>query len=340
MRPGSKRQQTAAGVRLRRAAGCQHLALPRSAQPLPFLLPARAACTRERGRGCQAALACDVGRSVGLTCSKQGRTSSEVDGSAAGRAERHRKATSALEVASPMKTERSGHPTWHFHHYASEQSLIRLLEGWSARMLQHVLPQTRFAPAFSTAGLLVAQAHDANSINHNAACRSTAAGWQGRRRLAAALVHSARLHLRHSIAADRSLFERATRPAIAGWNGVAFSENNQKQLLQQQWRRHHMQRQPQRRWARAAAAAAGQSSPKPLARSVRPIPITIVTVAKGSSRGAEMMAAEWADKLKRCGAAWCWQGATGRTARLAGMLCCCPQCAGMAVPKACCSILV
>jgi hypothetical protein len=33
---------------------------------------------------------------------------------------------------------------------------------------------------------------------------------------------------------------------------------------------------------------------------VRPIPITLVTVGKGSSKGAELMAEEWADKLKRC----------------------------------------
>lgn len=40
-------------------------------------------------------------------------------------------------------------------------------------------------------------------------------------------------------------------------------------------------------------------------RSVRPIPITVVTVAKGSSKGAELMAGEWADKLKR------WAGGCG-----------------------------
>ena len=59
-----------------------------------------------------------------------------------------------------------------------------------------------------------------------------------------------------------------------------------------------------------AAAAAHQSQQPPpqqqqqkqqasLARSVRPIPITVITVAKGSSRGAELMAGEWADKLRR-----------------------------------------
>jgi 23S rRNA pseudoU1915 N3-methylase RlmH len=71
------------------------------------------------------------------------------------------------------------------------------------------------------------------------------------------------------------------------------------------------------------AAAAGQQNQQPppaqqqasLARSVRPIPITVITVAKGSSKGAELMAGEWADKLRRytqltelqVGAACCWR---------------------------------
>ena len=59
---------------------------------------------------------------------------------------------------------------------------------------------------------------------------------------------------------------------------------------------------------RAVAAATGQQNQQPpaqqqqqasLARSVRPIPITVITVAKGSSRGAELMAGEWSDKLRR-----------------------------------------
>lgn len=48
-----------------------------------------------------------------------------------------------------------------------------------------------------------------------------------------------------------------------------------------------------------AAAATAQQQQKLLARSVRPIPLTIITVAKGSSKGAELMASEWADKLRR-----------------------------------------
>ena len=49
------------------------------------------------------------------------------------------------------------------------------------------------------------------------------------------------------------------------------------------------------------SASAGHTAPQSqsLARSLRPIPITVVTVAKGSSKGAELMALEWADKLKR-----------------------------------------
>lgn len=53
-----------------------------------------------------------------------------------------------------------------------------------------------------------------------------------------------------------------------------------------------------------------------LARSVKAVPIAIVTVGKGNSRGAELMAAEWADKLRRCGrgaglgtSVFGWQGA-------------------------------
>ena len=34
-------------------------------------------------------------------------------------------------------------------------------------------------------------------------------------------------------------------------------------------------------------------------RSVRPVPISVVTVGKGNSRGATLMAEEWVDKLKR-----------------------------------------
>lgn len=83
-------------------------------------------------------------------------------------------------------------------------------------------------------------------------------------------------------------------------SGLHHHWQQQQQQQQNQQRPHHLQRQTQqRRWARPPAAAAGQSAQKPLARSVRPIPITIVTVAKGSSKGAELMAAEWADKLKR-----------------------------------------
>lgn len=64
--------------------------------------------------------------------------------------------------------------------------------------------------------------------------------------------------------------------------------------LQQQQRRHR---------GVAAAAAAQQSQQQQqqssLARSVRAVPITVLTVAKGNSRGAELMASEWADKLRR-----------------------------------------
>jgi hypothetical protein len=48
-----------------------------------------------------------------------------------------------------------------------------------------------------------------------------------------------------------------------------------------------------------ATASSSRAAEQSLARSVRAIPITIVTVGKGSSKGAELMAAEWADKLKR-----------------------------------------
>ena len=52
--------------------------------------------------------------------------------------------------------------------------------------------------------------------------------------------------------------------------------------------------------AMAAAAASTNGGQQPLlARSVRPIPITVITVDKGNSQGAEAMAAEWADKLRR-----------------------------------------
>ena len=54
-----------------------------------------------------------------------------------------------------------------------------------------------------------------------------------------------------------------------------------------------------RRFSTAAVSAAGSSGGQPLARSVRPIPITVIIVAKGNSQGAEAMAAEWADKLRR-----------------------------------------
>ncbi|KAI3433624.1 hypothetical protein D9Q98_003433 [Chlorella vulgaris] len=50
---------------------------------------------------------------------------------------------------------------------------------------------------------------------------------------------------------------------------------------------------------RLAAHAVPITTGSSLARAVRPIPITLVTVGKGSSKGAELMAEEWADKLKR-----------------------------------------
>lgn len=37
-----------------------------------------------------------------------------------------------------------------------------------------------------------------------------------------------------------------------------------------------------------------------MARAVRPVPLQIITVAKGNSPGARLMAAEWVDKLRRC----------------------------------------
>lgn len=40
------------------------------------------------------------------------------------------------------------------------------------------------------------------------------------------------------------------------------------------------------------------------------MPITVLTVGKGNSRGAELMGAEWADKLRRC-VGWL-RGAKGR----------------------------
>ncbi len=36
-----------------------------------------------------------------------------------------------------------------------------------------------------------------------------------------------------------------------------------------------------------------------LARSVKAVPVHIITVGKGNSNGAELMAAEWAAKLRR-----------------------------------------
>ncbi|PRW58579.1 RNA methyltransferase At5g10620 [Chlorella sorokiniana] len=49
----------------------------------------------------------------------------------------------------------------------------------------------------------------------------------------------------------------------------------------------------------APAAQQQQQQQSSLARSVRPIPITVLTVSKGGSKGAELMAKEWADKLRR-----------------------------------------
>lgn len=51
--------------------------------------------------------------------------------------------------------------------------------------------------------------------------------------------------------------------------------------------------------ARCPAAAATVRPTASLARSVRPVPIMLITVAKGNSKGAELMASEWADKLRR-----------------------------------------
>ncbi len=48
-----------------------------------------------------------------------------------------------------------------------------------------------------------------------------------------------------------------------------------------------------------AAQQQQQQASSSLARSVRPIPITVLTVSKGGSKGAELMAKEWADKLRR-----------------------------------------
>ena len=36
-----------------------------------------------------------------------------------------------------------------------------------------------------------------------------------------------------------------------------------------------------------------------LARSVKAVPVHVITVGKGNSKGAELMAAEWAAKLRR-----------------------------------------
>lgn len=59
----------------------------------------------------------------------------------------------------------------------------------------------------------------------------------------------------------------------------------------------------------ASASAAAKAAPASdrcgvrtlasLARSVKAVPINIISVGKGNSKGAELMAAEWADKLRR-----------------------------------------
>lgn len=51
----------------------------------------------------------------------------------------------------------------------------------------------------------------------------------------------------------------------------------------------------QRRAAYALARCATSGPP----RAVRPVPISIITVGKGNSRGATLMAEEWLAKLKR-----------------------------------------
>lgn len=51
--------------------------------------------------------------------------------------------------------------------------------------------------------------------------------------------------------------------------------------------------------AAATAAAAGSLNSSTLKRDVRPVPIKLITVSKGNSPGAVMMASEWLEKLAR-----------------------------------------
>ncbi|CAK0783548.1 hypothetical protein CVIRNUC_006747 [Coccomyxa viridis] len=49
----------------------------------------------------------------------------------------------------------------------------------------------------------------------------------------------------------------------------------------------------------AALHVSATKSDKPFARAVRPIPLRIISVGKGSSSGAELVAGEWLVKLRR-----------------------------------------
>ncbi|DBB07708.1 TPA: hypothetical protein ACH3X3_009134 [Trebouxia sp. C0006] len=61
---------------------------------------------------------------------------------------------------------------------------------------------------------------------------------------------------------------------------------------------------PQLRWSNVRAimvvcAQADDPTTKSFARAVRPVKIKLITVAKGNSKGAEAVAREWTDKVKR-----------------------------------------
>lgn len=61
-----------------------------------------------------------------------------------------------------------------------------------------------------------------------------------------------------------------------------------------------------------------------LARSVRPVGVVLITVAKGNSKGAQLMAKEWADKLRRytqlTEVSTCMSSLTARSGRMASCL--------------------